>query len=171
MKQNTIKLNEGQLKKIVAESVKRVLKEEYDWNPSKYQNVAFAFEQLNNVINVLLQKQSLPENGITESSMMDDAINSCNELLFQLNDVRRADKDLNEGYDERYNSFLGDDNYMETVKNSIIGMYNTIISMEDKGNKNSLEATNYLIQQFDDKHAMLNRAWKVVKSILIKQNH
>ena len=32
MKKNTVKLNESQLRKIIAESVKKVLKEDYDGN-------------------------------------------------------------------------------------------------------------------------------------------
>ena len=100
MKKNTIKLNENALRKIVADSVKKVLKEEYE---------------------------------------------------------------------ERFNSFLGDENYMETIKNCIAGMNNTIAAMEDEGNKKSYEAVNYLVRQFEEKQIKLNQAWSAVKSTLMKK--
>ena len=71
MKKNTIKFSESQLKKIVAESVKRVLKEHFDFIDLKEDNT------MANTLNKVIEEKEKEDNnetpdGITEDLFLDE---------------------------------------------------------------------------------------------------
>lgn len=101
MKKNTIKLTESQLKKVIAESVKKVLKEEYElpWNPLKYQDVGLKLEDLIHTIDILRQRiNPYGKYDTDEEREVEHAKKACKSLYDALCNVSDTDIQIHSNY-------------------------------------------------------------------------
>ena len=86
MKKNTVKLNESQLKKIVAESVKRVLNEGYPFDINQYESV------VQEAYNRIEEANNLIQKAMELTASKEDPHRSCGTYHFDFLD--KADKAL-----------------------------------------------------------------------------
>ena len=97
MKKNVVKLNEAALKKIVAESVKNVLKEGYgdfreadenkSWDGFKYDDLKPSLEQLEMLINELTREMDRYGNTASEEQLRKGVISYCNDIIEKINSI------------------------------------------------------------------------------------
>lgn len=104
MNTNKIKLNESQLKQIVSESVKRVLREEYDLQEALYQTIcnlesdlrtvikntdkssSQAFGDVDDKLNAIVNRLSHVDEGLANQASA--IVNKLQDVMLELQDLR-----------------------------------------------------------------------------------
>ncbi|MBR5905798.1 MAG: hypothetical protein IKZ51_05010 [Bacteroidales bacterium] len=160
-----VKLNEAQLRNVVAESVKRVLKEHnlpQSWyyylenEIENYQGEAKGPYDSEAEVRAAAEEE-LKAYSNNEGNWV-ATIGSCNGDIttFEPKDWIYADNFIYESvFSHKENEFGRD--YVEEMKQCATGILNALAALEDEGNSNSYQAVQYLINGIKEKVGTLQR--------------